>query len=182
MPRGTPFGMINGRGSRTFSRESGSRRRNGQGQSAVRGGGDLSISRRHSLAGPAGALWRSDQGPYRDFPAGPRAAYGRSCSRLLASDANNEYAGRRAAWHRCPRPPSSRPKKKSMAISPHAPAASITHQRLANARNRRAHNPPSFTYHLTEWKSGAITAQTCSRERNPLLCQRRPSSPCRSVF
>src|SRR3984893_16238743 len=66
----TPFATINGTGSRIFCRDVRSRRRNGQGQSAVCRSSSLSLSRRHALAGPAGTFWRPDQDSHPIFALG----------------------------------------------------------------------------------------------------------------
>ena len=62
-----------------------------EGHVGVCRGGTVPISRRHSLAGPAGTLRRSDKGSHTVLPLGESEVW-KKVFEVLAADADNEYA------------------------------------------------------------------------------------------
>ena len=84
---GRPMGQDRG----CIAGPEGSRRSDRQEQSAVCGGGTLSISRRDTVARPSGAFWRPDQGSHPIFALAKSGVW-KKLFGMLAADADNEYA------------------------------------------------------------------------------------------
>jgi len=66
-------------------------RRDRGGQPLVRRGGAVSLSRRHSLARSAGALWRLEN-VHRRFSRWAKSGIWEKIFQYLAADADNQYA------------------------------------------------------------------------------------------